>query len=72
MKHMTMRTLAGATGTAATLLCSAAAFSQTAPPSPSLQDTAGPPAWVGYLIMFLLFAVIIAVSLMPTKRSHQD
>jgi len=27
---------------------------------------------MGYAVMFLLAAVVIAVSLMPSKRSHQD
>jgi hypothetical protein len=45
-------------------------LAQTAPKSPQLQKT--PPVWLGYLVMALLLAVVLAVSLMPSKRSHQD
>lgn len=46
------------------------ALAQTAPPPPALTRT--PQVWVGYLVMALLLAVVLAVSLMPSKRSHQD
>jgi hypothetical protein len=48
----------------------AVALAQTAPPPPQLQKV--PPVWLGYLVMALLLAVVLAVSLMPSKRSHQD
>ena len=41
-----------------------------APPEPTLRRTA--PLWLGYLVMFLLVAVVVVVSLIPSKRSHQD
>jgi hypothetical protein len=41
-----------------------------APRQPSVQNTA--PAWIGYAAMFLLVAAVLAVSLYPSKRSHQD
>jgi hypothetical protein len=56
----------------ATLICPAVALAQRAeaPPQPSLSGS--PPVWLGYLIMFVLLAVVLAVSLMPSKRGHQD
>lgn len=41
-----------------------------APPAPELNRNE--PVWVGYAFMFLLTAAVIAISLMPSKRSHQD
>ena len=41
-----------------------------APPSPGLQQAQ--PAWIGFIFMFLLTLTVLAVSLMPSKRSHQD
>ncbi len=32
----------------------------------------GPPVWLGYLIMFVLMLLVVGVSLMPSKRGHQD
>jgi hypothetical protein len=46
------------------------AQSANAPPSPTLQRTQSP--LLGFGLMFLLTAIVIAVSLMPSKRSHQD
>ena len=59
-------------GCFAAALCTGVSLAQTAPPSPSLSEEAGPPAWLGFLIMFVLFAIVISISLMPSKRSHQD
>ncbi len=42
----------------------------TVPPEPTLRKP--PAAWVGFLLMFLFFGVVIAVSLMSSKRGHQD
>ncbi len=39
-------------------------------PQPTLNR--GSPVWLGYLVMILLLAVVVAVSLMPSKRGHQD
>jgi hypothetical protein len=41
-----------------------------APPAPSLNRTQSP--LLGFGIMFLLAAAVVAISLMPSKRSHQD
>jgi hypothetical protein len=42
------------------------------PPSPGLTVKDGQPVWLGFLIMFCLLVVVMLVSLMPSKRSHQD
>ena len=41
-----------------------------AAPQPAL--TKKYPAWVGYLAIFIMVASILPLSLMPSKRSHQD
>jgi hypothetical protein len=28
--------------------------------------------WLGFVVMFLLTALVVGVSLMPSKRGHQD
>lgn len=55
---------------AATLIAPAVALAQAAPESPSLKRY--PAVWLGYAAMFGLIIVVMAVSLMPSKRSHQD
>ena len=42
----------------------------TAPPQPSLTKSA--PPWVGFIFMGVLLALVLGVSLMPSKRGHQD
>jgi hypothetical protein len=39
-------------------------------PTPSLKKSPG--AWLGILVMFLLLVAVLGVSLLPSKRSHQD
>ncbi len=59
-------------------LCAAASIAvattpllaQNAPPQPS-KDGAYSPV-VGYLVLLLLGGIVIAISLYPSKRSHQD
>jgi len=52
-------------------LISAVAHAQSTPaPQPSLSKA--PPVWLGLLVMFLLLAMVVSVSLMPSKRGHQD
>jgi hypothetical protein len=41
-----------------------------APPQPSLRRY--PPAWIGFLVIGVLLAVVVLVSLRPSKRGHQD
>ena len=40
------------------------------PPEPSFTPQTNPV--VGYLIMAVLFGIIVAISIMPSKRSHTD
>lgn len=42
----------------------------TAPPPPILKKS--PPVWLGFLVMALLLVIVLLVSLMPSKRTHQD
>jgi len=42
----------------------------TAPRNPAIDQS--PPKWLGLLVMAVLFVPIIFVSIMPSKRSHQD
>jgi hypothetical protein len=54
----------------ALLVPAAVTVAQTAPPEPALRRAPSP--LVGYFIMFVLLVAIIAISIMPSKRSHQD
>ncbi len=40
------------------------------PPEPSLRKP--PSTWVGYVLMFIFFGIVISVSIMSAKRGHQD
>ena len=42
----------------------------TPPPEPSLRKS--PAAWMGYGLMFVFFVIVVVVSLMSSKRGHQD
>lgn len=68
---MTLPRLASAALAAMALASAALAQSNpNAPRQPNLQNIS--PAWVGYAAMFMLVAAVLAVSLYPSKRSHQD
>ncbi len=59
----------------ATFLCSTIALEAIAaaaaiPPTPNIRK--GPAPWMGFGLMFLFFAGVILVSIMPSKRGHQD
>lgn len=55
----------------APLAVSAFAAAQVeAPPAPGFVPTTNPV--LGYLVGAVLFGIIVAISLMPSKRSHQD
>jgi len=43
-----------------------------APPQPTPMKPSDGAAWVGFLFMGVLLALVLGVSLMPTKRGHQD
>ena len=63
--------VARATVTALALLAPAVAWAQdNVPPPPTLSRT--PKPWLGFAVMFLLVALVLGVSLMPSKRGHQD
>jgi hypothetical protein len=55
---------------AAVLMPAVALAQESAPPAPGLSKNA--PPWMGYIIMVFLLALVLGVSLMPSKRSHQD
>jgi hypothetical protein len=46
------------------------AIAAAGPPNPSIRKN--PDAWIGFLIMAVLAVVVIFISLLPSKRSHQD
>ena len=41
------------------------------PPQPAPSGSSAAP-WVGFLFMGVLLALVLGVSLMPSKRGHQD
>ena len=56
---------------AATFVAPAVALAQEGSPmQPNLTRVA--PAWLGFIFMVLLLALVVGVSLMPSKRGHQD
>ncbi len=55
--------------TLAVLLTPATVWAQAAP-TPQIRNV--PKPWVGLMFIFLLLAIMLAVSLMPSKRGHQD
>ena len=61
----------GAVVIAAAILAPAAVVcAQGEVPAPQLHRY--PPIWLGYLVMFGLLTAVMLVSLMPSKRGHQD
>ena len=42
-----------------------------APPQPANNKNT-PAVWVGILVMIIIVGVILTISLMPSRRSHQD
>ena len=56
---------------AATLLAPTVARAQdNVPPAPTLSRV--PKSWVGFAVIFLLVVLVLGVSLIPSKRGHQD
>ncbi len=68
------RTLVGWTIALATLAIAVApAVAQeasNAPRQPAVRNF--PSAWVGYAAMFFIMALVVGVSLYPSKRGHQE
>lgn len=59
------------TGALPLLLINAAAWAQSAAaPQPTLQKS--PPVWLGLLVIFLMLVAVVTVSLLPSRRGHQD
>ena len=60
-----------ATIAALALLAPAVAWAQdNVPPPPTLSRT--PKPWLGFVVMIVLVALVLGISLMPSKRGHQD
>ncbi len=55
---------------AATAVLAPVTVLANAPPQPMLTKSA--PPWVGFLFMGVLLALVLGVSLMPSKRGHLD
>ena len=71
ISHRSLLILA-AIACASVLLCfpDVAMGQAESPPTPSLRQS--PPKWLGFLVMIVLVLPILFLSLMPSKRSHQD
>ena len=78
--HPIMHPLKHITGSCRWLACSSllllaqiavAAPAAIAPPQPTMNKNA-PAAWIGMLLMVVIVGVILAISLMPSRRGHQD
>lgn len=67
LRNLSARAACAALALAAT---ASTALAQIAPPQPSKDGTYNP--IVGYAVLALLGGIVIAISLYPSKRSHQD
>jgi hypothetical protein len=67
LRTLTARAVCGALALAAS---ASATFAQSAPPQPSKDGTYNP--LLGYAVLAVLGGIVIAISLYPSKRSHQD
>lgn len=54
----------------ASLATASTSLAQERPPDPNFTPNTSPV--VGYIVMAVLFGIIVAISLMPSKRSHTD
>ena len=56
---------------AAAVVAPVVALAQSAaPPQPALSRSA--PVWIGFFFMVILLTIVLGVSLIPSKRGHQD
>ena len=71
-RHIRRFHLSTATRVAAVMafLVPVQAWAVTAPPQPTLNRFPAP--WIGYLVVFVLLALVLVASLLPSKRGHQD
>ncbi|MDP7005075.1 MAG: hypothetical protein QF718_02535 [Phycisphaerales bacterium] len=53
-----------------TMITTFVTASASAPPMPSMRKS--PAVWMGFGMMFVFFGAVVAVSLMSSKRDHQD
>lgn len=65
-----MRTLRTLSMLAPLAVGAVATAQQQAPPTPQFAPGTNPV--IGYIIGAVLFGIIVAVSLLPSKRSHRD
>ena len=70
VKHLIRRATTGVWLLAVLSPAVALAQRTSTPDQPSLRNT--PKAWMGYLIIVVLLGIVMAISLMPSKRGHQD
>lgn len=54
----------------ATAATASTSLAQERPPDPNFTPNTSPV--VGYIVMAVLFGIIVAISLLPSKRSHTD
>lgn len=54
----------------AVVLMPTVAHAQEAAPDPDLRGTPSP--LIGFFVMFVMLAIVVSISLMPSKRGHQD
>lgn len=64
------RRASGALAVGLVLAAPVALVHASAPPQPALNRSPAP--WIGYLLLFVLLAVVVGISLIPSKRGHQD
>lgn len=69
VRGLTARTL-GMIGMGAVLAATSLASAAAAAPQPQLQRAASP--LIGFALIFFMLVVVVSISLMPSKRGHQD
>lgn len=69
LRHALVSYLPGVVAATAVLM-PIAAFAQEAAPDPDISGT--PTPIYGFIVMFLMIAVVVSISLMPSKRGHQN
>ncbi|HWB20810.1 MAG TPA: hypothetical protein VG711_10945 [Phycisphaerales bacterium] len=71
MKRQQTRIVNTLVGLMSLILTATTAFAQkTGVPQPAL--TRVQPAWIGIVLMIIMVMVVVFVSLLSSKRSHQD
>jgi len=70
VNRISPKLLAFAVWAMVSLIAPAVALAQDAPRTPSLKRAPAP--LLGYAIVFALVLLVLIISLLPSKRSHQD